>query len=159
MRIVAFLTARWRAEALAAAPAAFLQELATTEHVRALVDRPDRIGRLRCTEACGARLDDVHGFGGGPDAQWLAAGDAALAFDPLSSQGLYNALYSGMKAGQAIVAALAGDDSALARYAGRLEQIRAHYLARRRAVYESEGRWADAEFWRQRLVWGSRMRQ
>jgi flavin-dependent dehydrogenase len=40
-------------------------------------------------EAGGARLEPLHGNG------WLACGDAALSFDPLSSQGLLTALYSG----------------------------------------------------------------
>jgi len=30
---------------------------------------------------------------------WLAAGDAALSLDPLSSQGLFKALYTGLAGG------------------------------------------------------------
>ena len=34
--------------------------------------------------------------------RWLAVGDAAVAFDPLASQGLFHALYCGLKAGPAV---------------------------------------------------------
>jgi flavin-dependent dehydrogenase len=140
-RVVAYHTLRAAAEALGGDAAAFASELAATEHVREVVREDGLLGAPRCTEACGARLDR---FGG--DA-WLAAGDAAMAFDPLSSQGIYNSLYCGMKAGQTVHAALAGDGSAVARYADRLEQIRAHYVARRQAVYATEPRWWREPFW------------
>ena len=47
---------------------------------------------------------------------WLAVGDAALACDPLSSQGLFNALYSALMAANALRRALAGDTDALTDY-------------------------------------------
>ena len=47
-----------------------------------------------------ARLDRFAGDG------WLAVGDAALAFDPLSSQGILNALYTGLRGGQALARSL-----------------------------------------------------
>ena len=67
--------------------------------------------RPRGADAGSARLDRFVGDG------WVAAGDAALSFDPLSSQGMLTALYTGMKAGQALSAHLAGDGGALEAYA------------------------------------------
>lgn len=81
---------------------------------------------------------------------WLAAGDAALSFDPLSSQGIFHALYTGHRAGHAIADALSGDDSALAAYDRRLTEVRAAYLANRAAYYAAEPRWADRPFWQRR---------
>lgn len=33
---------------------------------------------------------------------WLATGDAALCFDPISSQGLFNSIYTGLTAAEAV---------------------------------------------------------
>lgn len=60
-----------------------------------------------------SRLDRFYGTA------WIAVGDAALAFDPLASQGLFNALASGYFGARAACAHLAGDADALPVY-GRL---------------------------------------
>ena len=118
--------------------------IAATSHVRPLVDGLRVDARFRIAEAGGARLDAFVGRG------WVAVGDAALAFDPIAAQGIFNALYTGMKAGEAVDAALRGDPSGLAEYSRRLEEIRAAYVERRTNVYELEGRWPDAPFWKRR---------
>jgi flavin-dependent dehydrogenase len=82
---------------------------------------------------------------------WLAAGDAALSFDPLSSQGLFHALYTGLAAAEAIDRALSGDVSALAGYASALARIDSAYRQNLGAWYGLERRWPDEEFWRRRL--------
>jgi flavin-dependent dehydrogenase len=81
---------------------------------------------------------------------WLAAGDAALSFDPLSSQGMFHALYSGLASAEAADRALSGDGSALSAYAARLAEIDAIYRWNLTAWYELERRWPDQEFWRRR---------
>lgn len=118
----------------------------TTLSVRDAEARGGEDARLgfHVVEACGARLDAFVGRG------WVAVGDAALSFDPLAAQGIFNALYTGMKAGEAVDAALRGDPSGLSQYTRRLEEIRAAYLERRVHVYDLEARWPDAPFWRRR---------
>jgi flavin-dependent dehydrogenase len=96
---------------------------------------------LRTTDAAGARLDRFAGE------SWLAAGDAALAFDPLSSQGLLTALYSGVLAGEALTAALDGAPALLHDYPSRLETLRTNYLRHHRDAYRQEGRWITEPFW------------
>ncbi|MFE2345138.1 tryptophan 7-halogenase [Kitasatospora cineracea] len=91
-----------------------------------------------------ARLDTVHGDG------WTAAGDAALAFDPLSSQGILTALFTGLSAGTAVHAHLAGDPGALPGYARTVDQVRATYLRNHRTHYAAEQRWPDRPFWQRR---------
>ncbi len=81
---------------------------------------------------------------------WLAVGDAALACDPLSSQGLFNALYSGMMAARAIRRTLAGDALALPEYRQALEQVAAVYRANLSAWYAMERRWPGHPFWARR---------
>lgn len=78
---------------------------------------------------------------------WLAVGDAALAFDPLSSQGLLNALYLGLSAAEAADRWLRGDEAALNGYAAEVSTIRDHYLTARAAWYALETRWPNAPFW------------
>ncbi|WP_208354581.1 NAD(P)/FAD-dependent oxidoreductase, partial [Aetokthonos hydrillicola] len=92
-------------------------------------------------EAGGGYLNQVAGL------QWIAAGDAALSFDPISSQGIFNALYTGMKAGQAVHAALSGDESLVNTYVDHLKAIRAAYCRHYGFMYRSENRWTNQPFW------------
>ena len=58
---------------------------------------------------------------------WLAAGDAAISFDPLSSQGLFHALYTGLASAGAAERYLSGDVSGSRDYAEKLAEIDAVY--------------------------------
>jgi flavin-dependent dehydrogenase len=81
---------------------------------------------------------------------FLAAGDAALAFDPLSSQGLLNALFTGLAAAEATDAHLRGDAGALPRYRETIANIAAAYRQHLALVYADEQRWPEAPFWKRR---------
>lgn len=94
--------------------------------------------------ARGAWLEPPAGAG------WIAAGDAALAFDPLAAQGLFNALYTGLAAAEAADRALAGDTGALSALTGEFAAIRSAYQAHRSAWYGQETRWPQSPFWRRR---------
>ena len=97
-----------------------------------------------------AHLDRVYADG------WTAAGDAAVAFDPLSSQGVLTALYTGLSAGLAVDARLSripyGTDSALAAYADKVAAARHAYLRGHRVIHAQETRWTDRPFWARRLA-------
>jgi flavin-dependent dehydrogenase len=81
---------------------------------------------------------------------WLAVGDAAAAFDPLSSYGICSALGTGFHAAEAIAEAAAGRPSALGEYACLIDRAWACYVAKYREHYESERRWPEEPFWRRR---------
>lgn len=115
-----------------------------TQHIKPALGDAVLIGKPRATEACGARLNHFYGK------NWVAVGDAALSFDPISSQGIFNALYTGLRAGEAVHAALGDNFNLISTYAARLESIRAAYLQRYRMVYRSEQRWSERPFWQQR---------
>lgn len=100
----------------------------------------------RTTAAHGARLSAVAGPG------WAAAGDAALACDPLSSQGMLTALVTGVHAAEALTASLAGDTAALPAYATRIHDIALAYDRNRATTYAFERRWRHAPFWSRRLT-------
>lgn len=144
-RIVAFLTDSDLANRAALKKAsAFMELLETTRHVGERVNgyRPD--GDPHAVDAGTARLDRF----GGPG--WLAVGDAALSFDPLSSQGILNALFMGLKAGQATAASLSGDPGPVGEYLQRLENIYGAYRSNRNTYYAAEQRWRDRPFWQRR---------
>lgn len=75
---------------------------------------------------------------------WFAVGDAALAFDPIAGQGLFNALRTGLAAAEAI---LAGGREAASAYAEEVERVAAIYSQRRQALYQAETRWSEQPFW------------
>jgi flavin-dependent dehydrogenase len=83
---------------------------------------------------------------------WLAIGDAAMAFDPLSSQGLYNAMRSALDASEAVRQHLSGKSDALRDYAIREQERFPEFLERRSTYYRRETRWRDAPFWNQRVA-------
>ncbi len=84
--------------------------------------------------------------------RWIVTGDAAAAFDPLSSHGIASALDSGHRAALAITATLAGDETAFSAYTDHLLANYAHYLWLRQAYYRDESRWPDQPFWSRRQL-------
>ena len=79
---------------------------------------------------------------------WLCVGDAALSFDPLSSQGLFNALYTGLAASESADRFLQDDISDFAEYQGQLEAIWEAYESYLQLWYRMETRWREEEFWK-----------
>lgn len=100
------------------------------------------------TAAHSATLEPCAGDG------FLAAGDAALAFDPLSSQGLLNALFTGLAVAEAADSHLRGDVGALSRYRDTIGGIGAAYRRHLALFYGEERRWEGAAFWRRRVGGG-----
>jgi flavin-dependent dehydrogenase len=113
----------------------------TSPGISAFLTDADLLPRLpgRVTDASTSWLDRLTGPG------WAATGDAAVAFDPLSSQGIVTALVMGREAGR-LAASLIGPDEYAAQYRSVLEE----HLALREAYYGLELRWPEAEFWRRR---------
>ncbi len=140
-RVAAFLTDADLVDRTLRTPDGFLAALARTRLPSGeLLDGP------RTGAAHGGRLSAVAGDG------WAAAGDAALACDPLSSQGILTALYTGMTGGQAVGGFLDGDAGALPRYATRISALAGAYEANRLQTYAFEHRWPEARFWTRRRI-------
>lgn len=81
---------------------------------------------------------------------WLAVGDAASAFDPLSSQGILAALETGISAAEAIQSRLQGRTRGFMSYANSLNDKFLEYLSRRDFYYAQERRWPESLFWQRR---------
>ena len=83
-------------------------------------------------------------------AGWAAAGDAAAAFDPLSSHGITTALWSGMKAGRTAADWLAGRPRVLEDYGAAVRSSFTSFLEQRRTYYGAERRFQECHFWTRR---------
>lgn len=82
--------------------------------------------------------------------RWLAVGDAAAAYDPLSSQGIYKALADGIHAARVIAARLRSDVNMMAAYETAIADRFEDYRISRNYFYGIEARWAGSPFWRRR---------
>ncbi|MEM8961290.1 MAG: hypothetical protein AAGD38_07430 [Acidobacteriota bacterium] len=109
--------------------------------------------------AASRRLDRVSGVVDG--AGWLAVGDAASTFDPLSSQGLCRALRGGIFAAYAAADFLSGNGRndpdqrsrlSLERYSHVIQEEFRGFLGTRSEVYDTERRWPENRFWQRRAV-------
>ena len=119
----------------------WIGKLGRTRHVRGLLRGAALRSEVAVRAAASHCLDRAAGDG------WIAVGDAACAFDPLSSAGIVTGLRSGLEGARGI-AGIAG--SALSEYDGRVQRRFAAYLDGRREQYALEGRWPDSAFWRRR---------
>ena len=122
------------------------EKLTRTRHVKTLIElgAPATVFRSRAADSY--ILDPVAGE------HWLAVGDAAAAYDPLSSVGILKALRHGIAAACTIARALAGDRGAWSAHMQAVNQEFARYVAERQFYYASEKRWPDQPFWRRRRV-------
>ncbi|KAB8140749.1 hypothetical protein F8S13_22355 [Chloroflexia bacterium SDU3-3] len=115
----------------------------------ALGEGADTAAPVRCCPAGSAALD-LDGLAQRAPGVF-AIGDALLAFDPLSSQGLFHALASAESAARAIEAQFAGAPQAREAYVAEMRSVSARYQAHLAAAYASVRRYADQPFWARRV--------
>lgn len=83
---------------------------------------------------------------------WIAVGDAASAFDPISSQGIYKAVVDGWEASQVIAAKLSGNDRHSEPYRQYIATNFDDFVRNRNYFYSQEQRWPQSSFWRNRWL-------
>ncbi len=143
--VVAFMTdADVYKRACKALPYYWQLQLRKTIHTQSRIRRDGQAPEPVVVAANSSRLN--RSVGG----NWLAVGDAAIAFDPLSAQGVYKAMESGLRAAQSINDHWSGDDVALQDYALDVDYRFHNYLQLRQAYYAQEKRWPDSTFWQRR---------
>jgi flavin-dependent dehydrogenase len=133
----------------------FNELLCESPHVSSLLDtkhyKPS--GVIRGAPANSQRIQQFCG-----DA-WIAVGDAAQAYDPLSSQGIDKALRTGSQAGHLIHYALtdslegSGLDLSnpyIRQYDQEQNQLWDAYIAQYDFYYGIQQRWTNQPFWRRR---------
>lgn len=123
----------------------WLRKLAQMPNIGARVTLGSFRGPVVTRSVASRRLEPVAGE------DWLAAGDSASRFDPLSSQGIVKAMRSGIFASYAIADLLKRNDvSGLERYRRYVTQEFNSYVEVRAKYYLEEQRWPTSEFWRRR---------
>lgn len=121
-------------------PERWLAWLAATPNTAALTDGAVPLAmEVLSFPAPSYRLDVLHG------ADWLAIGDAAAAYDPLTSQGIIKAISNGIAAARAI----SSNSRSVQACAHAVAADYQHYLSMRHTCYNWEQRWPAAPFWRQ----------
>lgn len=139
-RVLAFLT---DADLLGDGAAGWARRLSATLHMRRLAGAAaDTAPRATPAETAAERT--LHG------PRWCAAGDAAMTFDPLSSQGISAAILMGARAGGLVAQALAGERTAFADWAEDYRTLQGETADLGRHYALMETRWGDAPFWARR---------
>jgi flavin-dependent dehydrogenase len=125
--------------------AGFLGLLGETSHISAQLTGCRFIDDSQMTCAAPSfLLDKVAGNG------WLAVGDAAAAYDPISSQGIHEALSDGVQAAEAIAGYFGGSEARLGEYQSAIAARFRQYLGNRNFFYGVEQRWPASGFWTRR---------
>jgi flavin-dependent dehydrogenase len=125
----------------------WLSALARTAHLApALAASQWRPQKLAVQLAASSQLEPCAGAG------WIAVGDAACCFDPLSSRGIYKAFGDAEAAARAICADPQAHHEPAATLPYRLHQQRqfSDYLQQRAHLYALEQRWPQSGFWQRR---------
>jgi flavin-dependent dehydrogenase len=89
-------------------------------------------------------------------ADWIRVGDAAMAVDPLSGNGIFQSLSSALVAPAVINTLLRQPDSAELAcrfYQDRLDHLFMRFARTGRDFYRMEGRWPHRPFWAVRQSW------
>lgn len=125
-------------------PSQWRKLLQATEQLSPMINADAFLGaELHASDARSSHLDLPCGPG------WAACGDAALSFDPLSSQGIFNAIASG----DMIASALRDPATcSLDGYKETLMEVRNIYARRRELLYESAASHFGSPFWRGQLA-------
>lgn len=135
----------------------FNQLLEHSQHIAPLLKEKSyqSFGGIRGAPAHSQRLQKFCGNA------WMAVGDAAQAYDPLSSQGIDKALKTACYAGYMLHYALSEhlplgkDNRYIAQYDAQLQQLWTEYLSQRDFYYHIQRRWSQNPFWQRRRQNGS----
>jgi flavin-dependent dehydrogenase len=123
---------------------AWQRQLQSVPHTRKRVANCVRNSQLKIVAANSYRRASIQ------DNNCLMIGDAAVAFDPLSAQGIYQALNAGLAAAVAIGRHQQGQQDALAEYERSVMNGFSDYLRARTDFYDRERRWPGSVFWKRR---------
>ena len=132
----------------------FIELARLNKEMAAILDKNYREIKFRGVVAANStRLDQAAGK------QWAALGDAAMSFDPLSSQGMFNGMAGALQLAELIIEsapALERDkakmDQLTTKYQYQIDQIWKHYVNHKFIFYSQERRWPNSIFWKRRVM-------
>jgi flavin-dependent dehydrogenase len=120
------------------------EALAGTSHTRLRCEGNQQQERVGVWPISTGRLDRSSGPG------WIAVGDAASTYDPLSAVGITKALQDGLDAARLISLGAHPADEQWQRYDANIAERFEAYLVDRAKYYAVERRWSTEPFWRSR---------
>lgn len=122
-------------------------ELSKTIHIKKIIQPTEQelLAHKRMTSGT-SYLEQPYGE------NWLAIGDAAFSFDPISSYGITSALATGFYGAHAIAGKLAHEEDTFLAYRYILENGASAYLQSLRHQYSMEKRWHHSYYWKNRLI-------
>lgn len=82
---------------------------------------------------------------------WLAVGDAAFSYDPISSYGITSSLASGYYGAHALSSKLANEEDAFLAYSYIIKNATKAYFQKLAHQYNSEKRWRNSYYWKNRF--------
>jgi flavin-dependent dehydrogenase len=124
----------------------WLAHLQQSQHLKRLITDYTALSAHPWLRNAGSQYSDSSSL-----PNYLAIGDAACAFDPISSMGLGFALSSACHAAQLVTAELQyGVTPAKDLYQQDLQAHFTSYQQLRRYFYQTERRWSNAPFWQRR---------
>ena len=131
---------------------AFLELSKTNKQIRCILENNEGDIEFHGTVAANStRLEQVAGQ------QWAALGDAAISFDPLSSQGMFNAMASALQLKHLLVTSDLVSNHDIKKetlfqqtYTQQIDAIWNQYLYHKNIFYKAEMRWKESPFWKRR---------
>ncbi len=121
-------------------------QLAKTQYTK------DRIRNTNFPETCFTQSARTHKLSQIAGENWLCVGDAAMAYDPLSSAGIIKGMRMGCEAADRIKERFSGDEQSLAVYDAEHRAQFEEYLEQKTHFYQKEYRWNFYPFWYKRNI-------
>lgn len=120
----------------------WMNALKETKSIKDGVHEERAIGtRVKGFQANSFCLDKVVGQ------NWMAIGDAASSYDPITSRGVYKSLTDAIIAAEGVVNGLQNPEFNLAQFEQYVKFNYKAYLLERAHYYQLEQRWKEAPFW------------
>lgn len=121
-------------------------ELFRTQHIKDIVKPSDKeLREIKMMPSGTSCLKQPYGK------NWLAIGDAAFSYDPISSYGITSAIATGFYGAHAVAGQLANEEDAFLAYRYILENGAKSYLKKLNHQYDMEKRWENSFYWKNRL--------
>ncbi|AGC78242.1 flavin-dependent dehydrogenase [Nonlabens dokdonensis] len=128
-------------------PAFLKKELYKTQEIRLIIKPTDKeLSDHKIMPSGTSYLKKPYGK------NWLAVGDAAFSYDPISSYGITSAIASGYYGAHAIASQLHNEKDAFLSYHYIITNGANSYVQKLTHQYAMEQRWPDSYYWKNRLV-------
>lgn len=124
-------------------PALFLHEFAKSGTIETEFSVEAIFEGVQARDASVSRASEIFGQ------NWIAIGDTACAMDPITSQGIFHAMYTGIRGAEAIAQSLNGEKSALSNFSNAVARVFDTNQSLRMHHYTQELRFTENPYWKQ----------